>query len=142
MVVVPRAQPSRSDPARAKREWPLLPSALRDGAAAPLLLQAPENQWIRRAADNTMKQHLAELVSIQRFVWEADSQGLSLPNESQRLRRQLANFDMTVDEDAEEIAPGLKIVLWPPEVLLPTLALAQHATAFPHGCWIGRESPS
>jgi hypothetical protein len=108
------------------REWPLLPSALRTGDHLPLLFRLPEGQWVKRDARNTSDQNFAELFTIQKFFWEADAQGLSLPNDSQSLRRKLARFEVIVDEDAEEIADGLHDALWPPEVLLPTLALAQH----------------
>jgi len=73
-----------------------------------------------------MEQKNAELFTLQKFFWECDSQGLSLPNDSQLLRRQLAQFDMIVDDHFEETADGSPMGLWPPEVLLPTFALAQH----------------
>jgi hypothetical protein len=108
------------------QEWPLVPSALRIGKHAPLLYHSRGIQWARRITENTVEQHNAELLTIQKFFWEADSQGLSLPNDSQRLRRELAQFDMIMDDDAEEFADGSDPALWPPEVLLPTFALAQH----------------
>jgi hypothetical protein len=108
------------------QEWPLLPTALRAGDHTPLLFRLPESQWVKRDARNTHDQLNAELFTIQKFFWEADAQGLSLPNDSQSLRGKLARFEAIVDEDAEEIAEGLPDALWPPDVLLPTLALAQH----------------
>ncbi|TMA72599.1 MAG: FRG domain-containing protein [Deltaproteobacteria bacterium] len=107
------------------QEWPLLPSALRAGEHGPLMFHSREG-WARVAPTNTVEQHNAELFTIQKFFWEADSQGLSLPNDSQLLRRQLAQFDMIVDDHFEERADGLPMALWPPEVLLSTFALAQH----------------
>lgn len=108
------------------QEWPLIPSALRSGEHTPLLFHSGERQWARRITTNTVEQHNAELLTIQRFFWEADAQGQSLPNDSQRLRRELAQFDMIVDDHAEEFADGRFAGFWPPEVLLPTFALAQH----------------
>ena len=67
-------------------------------------------------------QVLREIDIIQKFFLLADAQGLSLPEDSQALRRLLQDLSALTDDPAADA----QLIGWPNAALLPLIALAQH----------------
>jgi FRG domain len=95
--------------------YELVPSAFR-GRRPPF----PDNRPVRRR--NNENQVWAEVEQLWEFYRLADSRGLAVPEDSQRLRRILA--DCRKHDFIDRVAKGK--AAWPPDELLSVLALAQH----------------
>ena len=101
--------------------WPLTPSALRIDAE---MLTAELSRWEPiRTKTRTPKpfgQVLAELHTLRAFYVLADQQGLTLPEDSQRIRDEINAPWKHAIRLSKERTP------WPPPELLSMLGLAQH----------------
>lgn len=102
--------------------WQLLPSALRKNV---ILRSNYLHEWIRvnPLKHNLYIQLFYELETLTAFFWRADLRGLTLPEDSQHLRRLLDPGDPT--NLRQELHSG-KSFTWPRSELLSLMALAQH----------------
>jgi len=102
--------------------WRLLPSALRKNV---FLRSNYLHEWIRvnPLKHNLYTQLLYELENLTAFFWRADLRGLTLPEDSQHLRRLLDPGDPT--NLRQQLHSG-KPYVWPRSELLSLMALAQH----------------
>jgi hypothetical protein len=102
--------------------WPLLPGAFRSNSAKPLILRL--DGPIRLPARTYGEQLRAELRLLLRFLSHADDQGLPLPPGAQEYlgpeRLKFLNLHVF------EAIPMFGGQAFPPDDLLPSLALAQH----------------
>lgn len=122
----PRSEPWRDAPSswvfrgQGDASWPLLPSAFRDNA----ILVDPNTHKMRRGPLRTViEQARAEIRTLRMFLTQANSGGLPFAKYDETLFSKDAYF--------EEWVPFLKRLkddpnLWPPDKVLPNLALAQH----------------
>ena len=101
--------------------WPLTPPALRIDAE---MLTAELSRWesirTKTRTPKPFNQVLAELQTLRAFYVLADQQGLTLPEDSQRIRDEINAPWKYAVRLSKEHAP------WPPPELLSMLALAQH----------------
>ena len=99
-------------------EWPLLPTALRNGAR----LRNLSGKW-HTASDWSQHQQIEhEIATLAEFFWLADTNGLRIPEDSQSLRDYFAELRETpLGRIADRYYPT-----WPEREVLSLLALGQH----------------
>jgi len=122
----PRAEPWRQSPStwvfrgQGDARWPLVPSAFRSNA----ILVDPTTSKMRRGPMGTViEQVQAEIRTLRMFLSQANSGGLPFAKDDETLFSKDAYF--------EEWIPFLEKLKddpnqWPPDKVLPNLALAQH----------------
>jgi hypothetical protein len=99
-------------------EWPLLPTALRNGAR----LRKLSAKW-HTACDWSRHQQIErEIATLAEFFWLADTSGLRIPEDSQSLRDYFAELRET---PLRRIADQYYST-WPERQVLSLLALGQH----------------
>jgi FRG domain len=111
------------------QNWPLKECIYRgqSDAAWKLIPSAQRNSGMTNQSQRTFEQG-----QLQRFWIECDQQGLSIPNDSIELRKLwLYSSAPTIFSEAHRQSPRAEeiresIRQWPPERLLPLLAIAQH----------------
>lgn len=105
----------------ADASWPLLPSVLRKGCD----WQPNGQRAAPEEGDTNETQIKREAALINEFYFEADGAGLLLPEDSQRLRYELAKWaSLTPERVAALTAASAN---WIPDDLLALAALAQHS---------------
>jgi hypothetical protein len=96
-------------------DWPLVPSALRPTRLIPV-----GDSW--GLAETERIQILGELALLERFIAAADEHGFDVPGDSLATRKLIAKLQRIGNRfDATQVMDA-----WPPDELLPALALAQH----------------
>jgi len=122
----PRAEPWRQSPStwvfrgQGDSRWPLVPSAFRGNA----ILVDPATSKMRRGPMRTvLDQVMAEIGTLRMFLSQANSGGLPFAKDDETIFSKEAYF--------EEWVPFLEKLKgdpnqWPPDKVLPNLALAQH----------------
>jgi hypothetical protein len=105
---------------QADASWPLLPSSLRASA------YLDSGEWTRGLRKTNGEQISSEAGLVAAFFAIADRNGLTLPEDSQQIRRRLEFLTAIAHQD--EVAEQLKSgeLRWPPDDLLSLVALAQH----------------
>lgn len=100
--------------------WPLLPSALRD--------ETMLRGWVTGPEDNNIQQIQAEARLLLEFLNTADLTGLLVPGDTMDLRSFLENVIKTGWLADSPFGRALRTGenSWPPDQLLPMVALAQH----------------
>ena len=98
-------------------DWPLLPSALRNGARL-----RGAGKWDTATNWSNHQQIEHEIATIAEFFWLGDASGLRIPEDSQRLRDYFAEYR----ETPLGRRPGQFYLNWPPPEILSLLALGQH----------------
>jgi len=105
---------------QASANWPLLPSALRDGAFLEV------GNWTKGVRKSNLEQIRAEAQLLRTFFDIADRNGLPLPEDSQVLRTLVRGLADIGNERvvADHLSTGT--LVWPPNDLLSLFAIAQH----------------
>lgn len=106
---------------QANAAWPLIPTALRIDPPPRLFT---ESGWQQVVPKTRGQQITWEYLTVQRFFWAADAQGIALPGDSPGVRNALARF--LHFSSGKEVGDGLSELVWPPDELLGILSLAQH----------------
>jgi hypothetical protein len=102
---------------QADSTWSLSPSAFRDNI--PYILDKDYFPPDKRAYGTQVK---LEIELLWLFVARADSAGLVIPGETERVRELIES----IRRDGRWVADPKKLRTWPPRELFPALSLAQH----------------
>jgi FRG domain len=103
---------------QANATWELTPSAFRADSANGLHART-ERPWERWSNADQIQ---AEAETLRQFIAEADGAGLAIPQQSHELREQI---DQPFGWKYPDLFESGKVE-WPPRIIWPTAALAQH----------------
>ena len=95
----------------ANADWPLLPSSLRTG------VKLTAGEWTSKPGETNREQIQLEARLLLEFMRVADRAGLALPGHVMEITTYLEDLVVYGDHTPE---------MWPPDPLLPILAVAQH----------------
>ena len=106
----------------ANAKWPLLPSALRDSTMLVF------REWSTGPQKNSIQQIGAEARLLLEFLNVADSSGLTVPGDTMDIRTFLEDVVKKGWRTDSVFGHALRTgkTRWPPDHLLPMIALAQH----------------